>query len=27
VYGAGDHNPALGIINDPNGIGWRTVAE
>jgi parallel beta-helix repeat protein len=20
--GAGDHNPALGIINDPNGIGW-----
>ncbi len=25
--GAGDHNPALGIINDPNGIGWRTAAE
>jgi len=24
--GAGDHNPALGIINDPNGIGWRMVA-
>jgi hypothetical protein len=24
--GAGDHNPALGIINDPNGVGWRIAA-
>ncbi|NMX21298.1 hypothetical protein C5S30_02435 [ANME-1 cluster archaeon GoMg4] len=23
--GAGDHNPALGVINDPNGIGWPTA--
>jgi hypothetical protein len=24
--GPGDHNPALGIITDPNGIGWRQPA-
>ena len=24
--GAGDHNPTLGIINDPNGVGWTTAA-
>ncbi|MEA2075251.1 MAG: choice-of-anchor U domain-containing protein [Euryarchaeota archaeon] len=24
--GAGDHNPALGIIEDPNGIGWSAAA-
>ncbi len=24
--GAGDHNPALGVINDPNGIGWGAGA-
>jgi len=24
--GAGDHNPAPGVINDPNGIGWWTAA-
>jgi hypothetical protein len=22
----GDHNPALGVINDPNGIGWEAAA-
>ena len=25
--GAGDHNPALGVINDPNGIGWEAPAQ
>jgi hypothetical protein len=24
--GPGDHNPALGIITDPNGIGWDAAA-
>ncbi|NMX21536.1 hypothetical protein C5S30_03705 [ANME-1 cluster archaeon GoMg4] len=24
--GAGDHNPALGVINDPNGVGWGAGA-
>ena len=24
--GAGDHNPALGVINDPNGVGWVAAA-
>jgi parallel beta-helix repeat protein len=24
--GAGDHNPVLGIISDPNGIGWTIAA-
>jgi len=24
--GAGDHNPALGVINDPNGVGWPAAA-
>jgi nitrous oxidase accessory protein len=24
--GPGDHNPALGTINDPNGIGWLPPA-
>jgi len=24
--GAGDHNPALGVINDPNGVGWSAAA-
>jgi hypothetical protein len=23
--GAGDHNPALGVINDPNGVGWSAA--
>ena len=22
----GDHNPVLGVINDPNGVGWRIAA-